>query len=194
MTWGRGEGRAPLKRLGSHLWVVVPQPRSHEIAIHREDLRSKLLLGHHGVHTVLQVLQVELHHLTEGLHGYRGERGEPRGAGNRTKPPQATFPRRNGAPRTSAASRGLRWPKAAPRRLLCDPPSLPSHVPVWERVPRGAVKDTGMSGPHPLRFTGRGQAGAWTTHILGTPAQRVAKTVCLVFLRCQGFGDHRNIT
>lgn len=53
----------------SHLRVAAPLPHSHKIAVHWEQLHSKLTLCHHGVHTVLQASQVTLHHLAEGLPG-----------------------------------------------------------------------------------------------------------------------------
>lgn len=113
--WGR---QAPEKGM-PHLWVVIPQPHGHKVAVHWEQLQSKLVLGHHGVHTVLQMLQVELHRLAEGLHGYHRERVSPEGQKAGQRLPRR-LSRRKRDPRTSAASRVLGWLKA-PRKTPPHP-------------------------------------------------------------------------
>lgn len=67
----------------SHLEVLVAQPHRHEVSVHWEELHGKLVLGHHGVQTVLQVPQVKLHRLAERLHGcqQRDRRWDQRGRG-----------------------------------------------------------------------------------------------------------------
>ena len=99
----------PTQEGPSHLRVVVPQPHRHEVAIHGEQLQRKLVLSHHGVHTVLQVPQVKLHRLAEGLHGCPGTCAVSPGGQDAEQSLPGRLLRRS--PHTSITSRLLRWPE-----------------------------------------------------------------------------------
>ena len=111
----------------SHLWVVVPQPHRHEVAIHGEQLHRKLVLSHHGVHAVLQVPQVKLHRLAECLHGCPGGRAvSPRGQDAEQSlpglPPQEEPSHFHNQQVTETA-------KDAARKISCVPVCLPFQPP-----------------------------------------------------------------
>ena len=123
----------PTQEGPSHLRVVVPQPHRHEVAIHGEQLQRKLVLSHHGVHTVLQVPQVKLHRLAEGLHGCPGGMcSEPRGPGRRTEP--------SGAPSQEEPShfhnqQVTEMARDAARKISCSPRHLPFQPPLLSSLP-----------------------------------------------------------
>ena len=137
----------PTREGPSHLQVVVPQPLHHEVVIHGEQLQRKLVLSHHGVHAVLQVPQVKLHRLAEGLHGCPGARAVSPGGQDAEQSLPGRLLRRS--PHTSITSRLLRWPEmllekspAALAICLSNPPLSSLCLVLHEAPPCLRLKDS----------------------------------------------------